>query len=268
MIVVDEDDFYVGSANMDWTALTEVKELGVVVEKCELLARDATKVMIMYWDAAYLSNLPSPSLPASWPASLDTVFNRTHPAHAVLNGEAIRMFLSASPDNFDTPNRAHDGDAIVTSIDEAVTSVCVEVMDYYPFSMFFAKNIYWDNIDAALRRAAYRGVKVRLLFGRWSHTPESSVPYWRSLNALDNVVVRQFVVPPLQGSPPIPFSRVNHAKFMVTDSLVYIGTSNWTPDYFLSTAGLGWTIYATQIRSVVQDKFDRDWNSQYAHELV
>ena len=59
MIVVDSDDFYLGSANMDWTALTEVKELGVVVEKCELLAQDATKMMIMYWEAAHMTQIPS-----------------------------------------------------------------------------------------------------------------------------------------------------------------------------------------------------------------
>ena len=53
----------------------------------------------------------------------------------------------------------------VANIDDATSSVDVEVMDYYPFSMFFAKNFYWDNIDAALRRAAFRGVQVRLLFG-------------------------------------------------------------------------------------------------------
>ena len=50
------------------------------------------------------------------PAALDTTFNRTHPAHAILNNEPIQMFLSASPDNFDTPNRAHDGDTLVNSL--------------------------------------------------------------------------------------------------------------------------------------------------------
>ncbi len=27
--------------------------------------------------------------------------------------------------------------------------------------------------------------------------------------------------------PIVPYTRVNHAKWMVTDSSVYVGTSNW-----------------------------------------
>ncbi len=37
----------------------------------------------------------------------------------------------------------------------------------------------------------------------------------------------------------IPFARVNHNKYLVTDKTAYIGTSNWSADYFLFTAGIG-----------------------------
>ena len=37
----------------------------------------------------------------------------------------------------------------------------------------------------------------------------------------------------------IPFARVNHNKYIVTDQSAMIGTSNWTPDYFLKTGGIG-----------------------------
>ncbi len=37
----------------------------------------------------------------------------------------------------------------------------------------------------------------------------------------------------------IPFARVNHNKYLVTDKAAYIGTSNWSADYFLFTAGIG-----------------------------
>jgi phospholipase D3/4 len=241
------------------TSLTQVKELGAVVESCELLARDTLKVMEMYWEAARLSAVPQP-----WPSSFDTVYNRTNPAQATLNGEAVDIFLSASPNQFDTPFRAHDGDTIVGNIDNSTSTLCIEVMDYYPFSEFMNPNFYWPVIDDAIRRAAWRGVKVRLLFSIWGHTPPEATQYWQSLDALHNVEVRAFVVPPLKGSQPIPFTRVNHAKMIVTDSLVYVGTSNLTPDYFINTGGLGWTIRTDVLRQQVQDIFDRDWNSQYA----
>jgi len=44
------------------------------------------------------------------------------------------MFLSASPNAFDTPNRAHDGETIVYNINQAQQTIDVEVMDYMPFT--------------------------------------------------------------------------------------------------------------------------------------
>ena len=70
----------------------------------------------------------------------------------------------------------------------------------------------------------------------------------RSSNHID-IQGRYFHVPsftPEQKS--IPFSRVNHNKYIVTDESALIGTSNWTPDYFLKTGGIGF-IFSSQITS-------------------
>lgn len=64
----------------------------------------------------------------------------------------------------------------------------------------------------------------------------------------------------------IPFARVNHDKFMVTDKTAYVGTSNWAADYFTSTGGIGYIINdqsADGIRPQLQSVFERDWNSPY-----
>lgn len=63
---------------------------------------------------------------------------------------------------------------------------------------------------------------------------------------------------------------------MVTDNTAYIGTSNWSADYFINTAGIGLILEETQsdrnetlpsIRRDLASIFDRDWNSSYAVEL-
>ena len=52
--------------------------------------------------------------------------------------------------------------------------------------------------------------------------------------------VRLFTVPSFSpGQAAIPFARVNHNKYLVTDKTAYIGTSNWSADYFISTGGIG-----------------------------
>ena len=80
----------------------------------------------------------------------------------------------------------------------------------------------------------------------------------------------------------IPFARVNHNKYMVTDKQVsqktiltifetytlqgYIGTSNWSGDYFITTGGVGF-VFTGELRSQLASIFERDWSSSYASPL-
>lgn len=42
--LIDRTHVYVGSANMDWRALSQVKELGLVALNCSCLANDYAKI--------------------------------------------------------------------------------------------------------------------------------------------------------------------------------------------------------------------------------
>lgn len=57
--IIDNLHFYVGSANMDWRSLSQVKELGVLVTNCSCLAKDMTKIFNVSFTSSYciLSNL-------------------------------------------------------------------------------------------------------------------------------------------------------------------------------------------------------------------
>lgn len=162
---------------------------------------------------------------------------------------------------------------------------------------------------------------MRLLYALWQYSPPEELPYWKALSErrdrassttrrqrpradqLDNIEVRIFRVPPMQGAPFIPYTRVNHAKLvsrraagavgranvdaarqLITESLFYVGTSNWAggerafappvvgpptlplrgADYFVSTGGVGWTIASTSVVADAQAIFDRDWASNYS----
>jgi phospholipase D3/4 len=66
----------------------------------------------------------------------------------------------------------------------------------------------------------------------------------------------------------IPYARINHDKFMVTDTTAYVGTSNWAADYFLYTGGIGYVIQdqsegSSSIRQQLKAVFERDWYSEY-----
>lgn len=89
---------------------------------------------------------------------------------------------------------------------------------------------------------------------------------------------KRFIVPSTPDQDKIPYARVNHNKYMVTDHTAYIGTSNWSGDYFTTTAGVAFVFedhlrpvggfnLTTDIRKELQEVFERDWNSPYAVPL-
>ena len=138
-------------------------------------------------------------------------------------------------------------------------------MDYSPVTLYQPRPEYWGDIDNALRQAAFRGVTVKLLFAQWAHTNNETLQFQRSMAALNNVKVKIMKLPPWKAN--IPFTRVNHSKYMITDNEAYITTSNWTPDYFLKTGGVSISFKNRRFQEDIQSIFDRDWNSKYSTQL-
>merc|ERR1712098_904798 len=67
-----------------------------------------------------------------------------------------------------------------------------------------------------------------------------------------DIQVKLFTVPAFTPEQKkIPFARVIHNKYMVTDKTGFIGTSNWSGDYFMSTGGIGF-VYTGHIRKELE----------------
>ncbi|XP_052860340.1 5'-3' exonuclease PLD3-like [Anopheles cruzii] len=270
--IIDNQHFYLGSANMDWRSLTQVKELGVLGTNCSCLAHDLDKIFKIYWDMG----APNAYIPSRWPKEYEANFNDTTPARVQFNGAyTLQTYFSNSPPPMSPATRTDDCDAILKIISAANRFVHVSVMDYFPLTIYTRFTRYWPVIDDALRKAAIeRKVSIRLLISLWDHSRPSEDYFLKSLEALSNsldgvdIQIRRFTVPATEDQRKIPYGRVNHNKYMVTDNTAYIGTSNWSGDYFINTAGVGMVLssFDTEktIISELQDLFERDWNSKYA----
>ncbi|KXJ05005.1 Phospholipase D3, partial [Exaiptasia diaphana] len=230
------------------------------------------KIFEAYWVLATLES----HIPKSWPSFFHTGINVDTPANITINGSrSTGIFLSSSPKQLCPPGRTVDIDAILNIIGKAEKFVYIEVMDYFPTTLYLKHNTYWPVIDDALRKAAFdRGVVVRLLAGLWNHTRPDLKRFLKSLSAINGskygdviVETKFFQVPSYsKAQKEIPFARVNHDKFMVTDKTAYVGTSNWAADYFIGTGGIGYVINDQSndfIRRQLQSVFERDWNSKY-----
>nr|XP_036847446.1 5'-3' exonuclease PLD4 isoform X3 [Manis javanica] len=276
--IVDGKHIYLGSANMDWRSLTQVKELGAVIYNCSRLAQDLEKTFQTYW----VLGAPKAVLPKPWPQSFSSHINRFHPFQGQFDGVPTTAYFSASPLMLCPHGRTQDLDALLAVIGGARVFIYAEVMEFFPTTRFSRPTRYWPVLDTALRAAAVdRGVHVRLLVSCWLNTDPSMFPYLRSLQALSNpaahvsVDVKVFIVP-VRNHSNIPFSRVSHSKFMVTERAAYIGTSNWSENYFSSTSGVGLVLSQrapnTQpgpptAQEQLRQLFERDWSSRYAVRL-
>ncbi|GMS78307.1 hypothetical protein PENTCL1PPCAC_482, partial [Pristionchus entomophagus] len=272
-IISDMKRIYVGSANMDWKSLTEVKELGVYVGECACVATDLYRIFSVYWRLGEEDS----RIPDKWPISYRTPYNFANRMPITLNREIMgRLFISSSPPPFNPKGREDDLAAIVALIGGANKTVSVAVMDFIPTTLYMKNNSFWPDLDIALRDAAYRGVAVRLLVSKWDHSKKAAIPFLKSMLAINeglpyrngtrgSISIRVFTVPATPEK--IPFTRVNHNKYMVADNTAYIGTSNWAGDYFLTTAGVGFALDSAAIAAQLQQVYDRDWTSKYAADL-
>lgn len=276
--VVDGRHVYLGSANMDWRSLAQVKELGAIVYNCSDLAQDLEKTFQTYW----VLGAPQAVVPKTWPRNFSSHINRFHPLRDLFDGVPTTAYLSASPPSLCPHGRTRDLDAVLAVMEDARQFIYVSVMEYFPTTRFTHPARYWPVLDNALRAAAFnKHVHVRLLVSCWVNTDPTMFAYLRSLQAFSNasagisVDVKIFIVP-VGNHSSIPFSRVNHSKFMVTDRTAYVGTSNWSEDYFSSTTGVGLVVSqktpsaqpgAATVQEQLRQLFERDWNSQYAMDL-
>lgn len=272
--IVDSMHAYIGSANMDWRSLTQVKEVGVLIENCSCIAKDLEKIFEVYW---MMSDDNVSSIPKSWPDKLSTSINATSPAGVNLNGTETLTYLASSPPYFSPTGRTNDLQAILNIINNAKKFVHVSVMNFIPMNFYSWPKRFWAVLDNALRRAAIdRGVRVRLLVSKWNYTKPVMWNFAKSLAALNtsqiSIEVKAFKVPSFtEEQRELPYARVNHAKMMVTEQMAYIGTSNWEPNYFIDTTGVGLVINQTSNDSIRGDLtaiFERDWNSDFAEYVT
>lgn len=73
-------------------SLFKVKEVGVSLEDCSCLARDARRIFDVYWSLGGVNA----SLPPFWPDRLTALSSSHNPLQLRLNGVPARVYLSVS----------------------------------------------------------------------------------------------------------------------------------------------------------------------------
>jgi len=231
-----------------------------------------------------------------------TNFNWSSPLELEINGEYGQLALSGAPVEVCAPSRTFDQDMLVNTILGAKKRVSVCVMDFAPVSLYrgtwsdkkgkfmigrkVASPVWWPAlIDALLHVISTKQVHGRLLISEWAHTSVYIGSYLDALSTTANsalvnsamaagkLEIRRFRVPGWQSTGPVTdrchpnypgHTRVGHAKYIVTDNRINVGTSNMAWDYFSTTAGASFNANHPELVRKLQKIFERDWRSKYA----
>jgi phosphatidylserine/phosphatidylglycerophosphate/cardiolipin synthase-like enzyme len=241
--IVDGREAFLGSQNFDWRALEHIHELGVRTSE-PVIASRLSRLFAIDW--AFAEGRKLPEFPGQQPVSARS-----------------QVELVASPP-FLTPKDIRPTiDALVELLGEAKQSVRVQLLVYSPIS---GQDHYWPVLDNALRAAAVRGVKVRLLVSDWV-LGGRGLPHLRALTLIPNLEVKIASIPEAKEGH-IPFSRTVHSKYLVADEThLALGTSNWEEGYFSESRNIELLFRDSPLAAQAARIFDRLWDSRYAFAL-
>ncbi|CAM6105639.1 unnamed protein product [Calypogeia fissa] len=206
-----------------------------------------------------------------------------------------KAYLSFSPPELLFSNYQSDEQGWVETILSVPVNgtVRMNTMDWLGQSQFGAPT-FWTALSTAIGKVVLaKGATVKVIAAQWAHSVPGQNQYLEYLEYITTlcnsfpynycrgkVEVKLYEVPYynstgaaiMNGKPTgnkYPgYTRVNHAKFAVSDVRAHIGTSNLIWDYFYTTNGVSFGTYDSKIVSQLIDVFEADWESPYAVSLT
>lgn len=258
--VVDSTQAFVGSQNFDWRALKHIHELGLRIDDAAVV-RNVQKVFDHDWEAAD-DRVYERGFDPAVTARKDAALEEATSPDADRSG---RAYLVASPWRKNPRGVGDSESELVRLIGEAKTDLVIQLLDYNPTTYSRPKRFY-SPIDNALRDAAVRGVKVKVLVSHWN-TDEHSVAHLKSLALVPGVKIKIVTIPQAKRGY-VPFARVIHSKYMVADGkTAWLGTSNWAGGYLDTSRNLELVVKDEALASRAAKIHARLWGSSYAKPL-
>ncbi len=250
--IVDGEEIFLGSQNFDWRALKHIHELGVRIRHAEAV-KIYSDIFDYDWQLAEHNKL-FPAERQQYPTS----FTIKYPSN-----EQLTFIPTMSPRNLIPDEELWDEKHIVPLIDSAKKEVVLQFLSYSPIGR---DKSFYSVLENSLRRAAARGVDVRMIVSDWEKD-HPTVDYLKSLTLIPNIDVKFSVIPEWSGGY-IPFARVEHCKYICADaSSFWLGTSNAEKSYFYTSRNLGVIVHNNKLASNIHRIFTKSWDGPYMEEI-
>ncbi len=255
--IVDSATVFLGSQNFDWRALSHIHELGVLIRNREA-ARFYGDVFELDWRLAEKND----------PASISSLMGSTRymPITIGVDKEpntTLTFVPTASPKGLIPDSSSWDETHILRLIDSTRNELLLQFLSYSPLARDRSR---YNVLDDAIRRAAGRGVKVKMIIADW----EKGSPGEKSLKELSrtpNIELRYSAIPDWSGGY-IAFGRVEHCKYIVGDGAhFWLGTSNGEKSYFYTSRDVGVVATDTRLGNILRRVFMKSWDSPYTARI-
>ncbi len=241
--VADGENVFVGSHNFDWRALKHIHEVGVRVRSRSVGAK--------------MEDIFN----ADWAAGITVAGGVGKPmplfeSHGTYDSDPIRVLASPASKN---PKGIEDSlTVILEKLAGAKKTIALQLYEYSTVSR--DGRVGWKTLDEALRKAAGRGVSVRLLVDATALKKDKNGLV--SLGNQKNVVVKATTIPQYSGGL-IDYARLIHSKYLIIDEMtLWVGTENWSRGYFENSRNVGLVFTDRQVAASLSSIFDRVWESE------
>ncbi len=255
--IVDDEEIFLGSQNFDWRALKHIHELGI-----RLKHKEAVQV---YKDIFELDWKLSGNVEE---ARLKPFIERKQystPMHLIeSSNDTVFLQPTCSPKPYIADTTLWDEPNILNLINSAKEEVCLQFLSY---STKARDKSYYSLIQDAMKNAAARGVKVKMIVSDWEKD-HPAVDSLQALSTTPNIELKYMVIPEWSGGY-VSFARVVHCKFILVDGEEFwLGTSNCEKSYFYTSRNLGIVVKNNRLGKQLQNIFQRSWNSSYAEQIT
>jgi phosphatidylserine/phosphatidylglycerophosphate/cardiolipin synthase-like enzyme len=259
--IVDGKRVFMGSQNFDWRAIKHIHELGVKITS-KRAAKTFQTVFDADWKMAKSDDKKSIKKIFAIKPNYKPV-TKENPETAKVLERNEEYYLAFGPKKLLPKGFSVEINELLTLIKNAKKSISTQVMSY---AITDYDKSRWKKLDKALRKAAKKGIKIKLIFADWTVKPKTEADI-KSLSKVKNISIKISTIPQDKGGF-VPYARVDHCKYMLVDNKIsFISTSNWGKSYFYSTRSAAIIMKGKNSAKVLNDMFNMSWNSRYVKKL-
>lgn len=255
--LADSGQWYVGSASLTGGSVSTIKNVGLYSTN-KHLASDLMNRVNTFRSFVVEPKQPFTTLCCAMITPTATDFHLNHSGGGV--------FFSDSPERFLGFYRTLDEDLVLHRIESAQNSINLSLLSMVPVVRHSESVEYWPRIiDALLRAAVDRGVRVRVIVSQWKNADPLSVTAARTLNGFGvghvDISARWFAIPGRDDAS-------NNTKLLVVDDkFAHITVANMDGTHYRYHAFVSVNAEGGEVVKSLAAVFDRDWRSKFCSPI-